>query len=90
MIKKFKYTLNLEDYLGNSPRINGFKKLKQAGLPIPEPIFVINQNTFIEYKKNGLTNNILKELETIHRIMRVKNSKKGIVVRRAYVVPNES
>ena len=87
MIKKFKYTLNLEDYLGNSPRINGFKKLKQAGLPIPEPIFVINQSAFIEYKKNGLTNNILKELETIHRIMRVKNSKKGIVVRRAYVVP---
>jgi len=49
-----KYILNLDDYQGASPRITGFKKLKKAGLPIPDPVLIINPDVFEEYKKIGL------------------------------------
>jgi len=82
-----KYILNLDDYQGASPRITGFKKLKQAGLPIPDPVLIINPDVFEEYKKIGLSDYLIKELEKGYQKIRSKNPRKGVIVRRAYSVP---
>lgn len=87
MKKIKKYIFNLDDYQGSSPRIVGLKKLEKAELPIPNPIFIINPDVFEEYKKFGLTKNFIDQLRISYKKIRSKNPKKGIVVRRAYLVP---
>ena len=87
MLKVKKYIFNLDDYIGISPRIIGFKKLKKAGLPIPEPVLVINPNFFAEYKKNGLSQSFITELEQAFKIIKKTNPRKGIIARRSYLVP---
>ena len=87
MIKNAKFISNLEDYNGRVPRIEGFKKLKEAGLPFPEPVVVVNPHAFNEYRRKGITKRLQKEIEAAFFEIRNKNPRKGIFAGRAYFVP---
>lgn len=82
-----KYIKDLKEYQGESPRIEGFKKLNRSSLPYPKPVKVITHQAFIEYKKKGLTEPLQKEIEAVFFSIRKKNPRMGVTVRRAYIVP---
>lgn len=88
MSKNKNFVIEIDQYSGDSPRIIGFKKLKKAGLLIPEPIFIITHQAFLEYKKNyRLTDLLEKQIKEAFFKIKTANRKKGVVTRRAYVVP---
>lgn len=82
-----KYICKLEDYQSDSPRIIGFQKLKKVGLPIPEPIYILTHEAFKDYEKKGLSGELVEQIEAIYKKIKEKNPRKGIAIRRAYIVP---
>jgi len=82
-----KFVIKIDEYKGTSPRIIGFRKLKEAGLTIPEPIFVLTKEAFLKYKKFGMIDSLKKQISDAFLKIKEKNRKKGVIVRRAYVVP---
>ena len=81
------YVLHLKNYNKKNPRLEGFKKLQKAGLRIPNPLIVVTNAAFAEYKKKGITSNLKEAIINAFLTVRKENPKRAIIIRRAYVIP---
>jgi hypothetical protein len=82
-----KYIADLRDYETASPRLLGFKTLLKANLPIPQPIKIVNHKGFLDYRRKGMSEALQKEIEVAFLEIRKRNARKGVITRRAYLVP---
>ncbi len=70
-------------------RLDGLIKLRQAGLRVPDPIFVVTNEAFVDYKRHGgrFSNSVLLALTASFRQLMESKVGAGVAVRRAYYIP---
>lgn len=74
-------------YEGSSERMIGYRKLQEAGLITPNPIFVLTHSAFEEYQGMGMTEKLQTEiLDAFHQI-REKNPHRGVFLGWRTVLP---
>lgn len=68
-------------------RAEGLRKLYSAGLKTPF-VKIVNHQSFLIYKKEGMTKPLREELEAVFFEIKEKDPKRNIYVGRAYFLPN--
>lgn len=83
-----KYVFDIKEYESPSERVQGFKKPSTVGLKMPDPIKVLGNNAFLQYKKDRhLTPEISKEISETFSEIHKKNPNRGAYIGRAFYVP---
>lgn len=81
--------IDIKEYSNEkNPRLIGFIKLQSVGLRVPAPLKIVTNDAFAKFKKNKeFPGGIKTEIEKAFREMIKGNEERGLIARRAYVVP---
>ncbi|MCL4382441.1 MAG: PEP/pyruvate-binding domain-containing protein [Patescibacteria group bacterium] len=81
-----KYVKDLLESSIKTERVEGFKKLAKARLPIPD-VKIIDNQAFLLCEKKGITEPLQKEIEAVFFNLKKKYPRRGFYVGRAFSVP---
>jgi len=69
-------------------RIKGLQKMISGGLTIPSPVKILTPQAFLDYKKSGsLSTELVKQIKSAFKEIRMCNPSRGVYAGRAYFVP---
>lgn len=81
------FVVDILQYKGSSERMIGYRKLQEAGLITPNPIFVLTHPAYKEYQAIGMTARLQAEILNAFHQIREKNPHRGVFLGWRTVLP---